>query len=712
MAALTFHEQLKTLPPISVEQRHILANLDNNVLVDSVAGSGKTTCVLYAACVLGAAKPHERILLLTYNKKLRQETRLRCEAAQITNLEVHTYHSFTNAYYRTGCGTDIVMNEVLASDTKPIHSFAYNRIIIDESQDMTALYFQLVSRIVMHNRIVPQTEPRIVRYDGREYITQVLTEPKFMVIGDKHQSIFTFNDADYRFVTLAPEVFKFNGLPWRAAKLTTSYRITIPIANFLNKAILHQDRLIAVKPSNIKPKYFICNIFSKAAVGIVTKAIKKYGVENIFVLASSVKSSKSPVIRTINQVSKSGHLIYVAGQEETVDQAASAGKLVVASYHQVKGLERKCVIIMGMDDGFYIYGNKNLPKHICPNVFYVALTRAKEELIMIHSQTANFLPFINVEKLRETCEVTGEIAKIIEQPKLGQKQYAATDLIRHLSSSTMIATGLYIDDTPGPIQYHIRLPDKINGASLDQVESVTEINGVVIPAYFQYFTTGKISILDIIKTREPRFRIELSSPNSDSCIEEITQIAVKYGCIMSKYTYKERQLPHFKWLDRATVGHCIGSMAKFITPNSEFEITLPSKIVNGVVITGVADVIDHTPVNGRPTLWELKCCSEIKREHMLQLGIYAYLCGDIYNYKILNITTGEVRELKWNTTLVDLVELIVNAKISDPSLPNDDEFVKYAAEIRQNTKLKLTERKEQEPERDETGPASASDLLF
>jgi superfamily I DNA/RNA helicase len=311
------------------------------------------------------------------------------------------------------------MNEVLSSDTPPIHEFAYNRIIIDESQDMTSLYFQLVSRIVLHNRIKPQMEPRIVRYDGRESIVYVNVEPRMIVIGDKHQSIFTFNNADYRYITLAPEVFKFNGLLWKAAKLTTSYRITIPIATFLNKAVLHQDRLAAVKPSAIKPKYYICNPYSGAPVKIINEAIKKYGVQHIFILASSTRSTSSPVIKTANKISKKGHLIYVAGQEDIIDQNAAAGKLVVATFHQVKGLERKCVIVMGMDDSYFKFNDKNAPKNVCPNVFYVALTRASEELIMIHSDKSNFLPFINVEKLRETCDIQGEISKITEQPKLG-----------------------------------------------------------------------------------------------------------------------------------------------------------------------------------------------------------------------------------------------------------------------------------------------------
>ena len=46
-----------------------------NVLVDSVAGSGKTTTNLHIAKAL----PHYKILLLTYNSKLKEECRQKVE---------------------------------------------------------------------------------------------------------------------------------------------------------------------------------------------------------------------------------------------------------------------------------------------------------------------------------------------------------------------------------------------------------------------------------------------------------------------------------------------------------------------------------------------------------------------------------------------------------------------------------------------------------
>ena len=61
------------LPEISIEQNNIIKELllNNNVVVDSVAGSGKTTCNLHIAKYFH----NINILLLTYNSKLKLETR-------------------------------------------------------------------------------------------------------------------------------------------------------------------------------------------------------------------------------------------------------------------------------------------------------------------------------------------------------------------------------------------------------------------------------------------------------------------------------------------------------------------------------------------------------------------------------------------------------------------------------------------------------------
>src|SRR5437762_14072287 len=87
------------LPECSVEQKNIIDQLlTHNVVVDSVAGSGKTTTNLYIANI----HKNKKILLLTYNSKLKMETRERIKKMKVKNLEAHSYHSFCVKYYDSG----------------------------------------------------------------------------------------------------------------------------------------------------------------------------------------------------------------------------------------------------------------------------------------------------------------------------------------------------------------------------------------------------------------------------------------------------------------------------------------------------------------------------------------------------------------------------------------------------------------------------------
>jgi len=92
---------------LSDEQNNVIkcVESENNVCVDSVAGSGKTTTILHIAEKLSNLK----ILLITYNAKLKLETREKSKKLGLNNIEVHSYHSFGVKYYDNKCYTDDVI---------------------------------------------------------------------------------------------------------------------------------------------------------------------------------------------------------------------------------------------------------------------------------------------------------------------------------------------------------------------------------------------------------------------------------------------------------------------------------------------------------------------------------------------------------------------------------------------------------------------------
>jgi superfamily II DNA or RNA helicase len=101
----------------SEEQSQIIQSVldGKNVIVDSVAGSGKTTTILH----IGKALPEKKILVLTYNAKLKIETREKATSLELENMEIHSYHAFCVKYYDHRCHTDPGIIAVLKSDKKP-----------------------------------------------------------------------------------------------------------------------------------------------------------------------------------------------------------------------------------------------------------------------------------------------------------------------------------------------------------------------------------------------------------------------------------------------------------------------------------------------------------------------------------------------------------------------------------------------------------------
>ena len=221
------------LPIISNEQNNIINLLkDNkNIIVDSVAGSGKTTTNLYIANSFSKLN----ILLLTYNAKLKIETRERIDKLEITNLETHSYHSFCVKYYNNKCYTDYEIKNIINSNMKTLKQISYDILILDEAQDITDLYYELICKIYTDNN----------------------KKAQICLLGDRYQSIYDFNNADPRFIIYAEQIFNFNNLFWNKCQLSQSYRIIKEMAEFINICLLNSNRIRSEKITNNKPTYVI-----------------------------------------------------------------------------------------------------------------------------------------------------------------------------------------------------------------------------------------------------------------------------------------------------------------------------------------------------------------------------------------------------------------------------------------------------------------------
>ncbi len=404
----------------------------HNCVIDSIAGSGKTT----TATSIAATFPTANILLLTYNTRLKNETQKRFQ--EFTNVTVNNYHSYVVKMYQYPCKDDREMKRFLDMAEKKIRTTKtmplYDIIILDEIQDMTPLLFRLVWRIV----------------EDMKSHEQFKELPRFAILGDVRQSIYEFMDADARFLTLAPVVFEqLSSYPWRTdLKLSMSYRLTVPMAQMVNECYLGGEQRLHACRDGTKPLYMWVEFEEfthpnsdtmKSLVALITK--HKPG--NTFVLAPSVKNQRHPIRILENVLSTHFHIpTYVTlGDDREIHNHACRDKVVFSTQCSSKGLERDLVINMGCDDAPY---NKYSSLWSADNRLYVAMTRAKSQLVLIHAFQAPRFRYTPRDAVLHHCTMvttcinqsnwlrrqSGPPRNNLEQIKRIPTRMTVTDLIR------------------------------------------------------------------------------------------------------------------------------------------------------------------------------------------------------------------------------------------------------------------------------------------
>lgn len=265
------------LPPASLEQQAVIDALikdQTNVICQAVAGAGKTTLILNLAQQLVAINPDVKILNLTFNRRLSDSNLRKIKALKLQkSLVSKTFHAFENfpikddqnngfnfkafkkliedwatanqninlisvasakkTYDRQNNKSLVwkdylkTVLDVINRDQSLVSYLAKNTqqwdyICVDEAQD---LYEELWWLVLLLNKIWPQA--------------------KFLILGDPKQTINQFKGADVRFMEYAPQLL---AKEFVHLKLSHSFRITKPIANFINQVAKWDDWMIQADP--------------------------------------------------------------------------------------------------------------------------------------------------------------------------------------------------------------------------------------------------------------------------------------------------------------------------------------------------------------------------------------------------------------------------------------------------------------------------------
>ncbi len=401
----------------SDEQMKIInaVNDNHNIIIDAVAGSGKTTTII------GIAENHrnKQILQITYNRRLKEEVRQRIAELYLDNVEIHSYHSLGVKYYTRLCYRDIGIVKSLQSNLPILSQPNIDYMIIDECQDMTNTLFLFICK----------------------FYRDLDNKPKLIFMGDKYQCIYRFKQANAYFLTMSnylwyypynnipiSEFVKNNQLEFKQCELSTSYRVTKQIATFVNISMIGKRRIISNRDGpNVKILYsendketYNNAEFIAAYINTKINIERTHNANDFMIILPSVKYNRNrvhdtPWQRIENLLANNGHRIFISSKiDEQIDGEETDRKILITTIHQSKGLGRKIVFVFNFDNSYFTYYARGYKRSICPNTLYVAATRASEELFLLtNGEFPDFLylphkvvytQYVNILKAQRTNE--------------------------------------------------------------------------------------------------------------------------------------------------------------------------------------------------------------------------------------------------------------------------------------------------------------------
>jgi hypothetical protein len=703
--------------PISEEQSVVLNNTKNgkNSVVDAVAGSGKSTTVLSIATALTTQK----IIQFTYNSMLRCEIKEKTAQLQISNLDVHTYHSMAVKYYHSSAHTDTGLRHIIATKMKPrIRVPKKDVIVIDEAQDMTPLYFQMIVKFTMD-----MNHPFLL-----------------IVLGDFMQGLYEFKGADTRFLTLASQIWashpRLKSAVFNECCLKTSYRITNQMSSFINDVMLGETRLVSCREGALKVHYF--RNLQKNLENLVIFNINRLIAEgaqpsDFFILGASVKGPNSPIRKMENALVERGIPCHVPMFEsDTIDEKVIHKKVVFCTFHSVKGRQRKYVFVLGFDQGYMRFYGRNLPQDQCPSTLYVATTRATHGLYLL--ERTNFENDRPLEFLKKgqfemrkmpSVEFKGTpYFPLYKTPEIEVEEatkkhiITPTDLIKFipemvLEEITPILNTMFKVVQPKGMELDIPTVIETKDGFF---EEVSDLNGLAIPAmYYDCLSADGTTnvlyemiliILDEFKDHEHAFLKTLVSqlPTEYNTPADYLFLANVYTAFQEKLYFKLKQITpdDYTWLSEDMFKKCKARLTKTIGPECEtarpliektiihqsqelehesIDLFLSEYFINTLKFrfTARADLITQT------SLWEIKCVREITMDHQLQVVIYAWILrmkSVDKEVKIYNIRTGEIQLLDATKEELDYIVIsLLQGKYQQTNKKSDEEFLEDCRQI-------------------------------
>ncbi|KAG8850884.1 hypothetical protein FRC20_001900 [Serendipita sp. 405] len=591
----------------TVDQQAIVEALKkHNVAVIARPGSGKTETARFASL----ANPSWNILFLTYSRALKE--RAQKDFRHLKHVNVQTIHGALSDLYEMTIDTDVLLRKLRREGIQPLwNRNQYDLVIVDETQDLNPdLYWAI--RMIASNPSGPVH--------------------RMLVLGDPQQTIFGYRNADSRYLTEYESVFKgISPDPWKCKDLPTSLRLTIPNAALANEYIEYDYIRGTIKDPSPLPLYIVANLQENASrletkqlVDIIKPLIKHYGNDTA-ILAPQTHNNRS-LARLVNRLvwSRFGVRFAMTREDESSKSPkALENKVLIGTFHGLKGDDRSLVIVFQADSSH----PDSRPGEPCPKPIFVALTRVKEQLVLVQSHTTTAFHGTSEENLRQlteykdlaTCKSSGRGKT---QKRKQKRTHQISREVRHLPMDILeeaLRDIVVVDEIRAPCYDGSPLPSLIPISKYPRIhEPVEDLNeNTLVEAM-------------LLKSKD-----ESALPFSFSPEEsrDIANRVLEKDESASGFYFRRPQLSEApNWLSRTGLEEAVRRVTEVFDTVSRLEY---NHLVEGKVnvseneqhtLKGSIDIYDPpTESGGIPTIYGLKLKTQLSPEDLIQLLFHGVL---------------------------------------------------------------------------------------
>ncbi len=633
-----------------------------NVKITAVPGAGKSKVLLEASQEYSDGI----IIILAYNHDLCEETKKKITEANLEERVIClTFHGLATYCIMPAYDDTALFDAIEGVESGEIqvkNKIQVSGVLIDEAQDFRPSFYRLLKLVL----------------DLKDNV-------QYMVVGDTNQMLYTYDaedPADIKFLNDCSLYFQSSRL-WHHVELFKTHRLTPPMANVVSKifginVVSAKDALDEYLPVQL----YSINLWKSGA--FILNLIKNVSLDDVCVLVPK-KKNNGPLKAAVNYLSEKGVRIYLHGNDGQ-DSRIRRNKLCVGTWHSSKGTERKIVVVLGVSN--------ESQKNPC----FVAMTRAKHQLVIIQDEYNPYEPLMNALKNLDNksiifCQTTLQLKNFGYSAKVKNEFDIRKALTYSLEDYRPSGTGRWIRD------YQIiesnRFVDNEDTDGSEEIVCISDLHENVSDIYtfaccmsVEYELTGKVRLLEDIRspvrlTRERQdgaiiqgHNSRFISPNlpAQSLLgEDMNHILNVYtqgniitpvqwcelACVARSWNdfhHTMRQLKPFDWFDvnKFYFGRNVLIEELKKEDNIEFDVRVKrySPIYTSTMFHARVDAIS---VN---TIYYLIWSSEILHSHKINASIRASL-HDKPVVKIINLRNNNVMQIMVSDRDVFLQKLIV-----------------------------------------------------